>query len=339
MKARNSILKHPSGIEIETPLLIPSYSSKGFSINKKGVSEISRPMTLCKEYLTESLLISAYDIYYKHIPSWDNFVSTEIVIIDSGGYETSQSDDLSGINKLPVNIKDWNLDYLNETIKKWPDRFPAIIVNFDHGNIRKSLTKQISEAQTFFNNHKNKLSDFLVKPEALKNSEIPVEKIIKNIKAFDNFDIIGFTEKELGNSIIKRMKNIYKIRIAMDKAKVKKPIHIFGCLDPISTILYFLVGAEIFDGLTWLKYSFTKGMAVYKYNFGAMNQEIGIHTSDEQVRIKSLTNNIYFLEKMKYIMKNFIVTKDFNSFDKLGFENFGSFIENNFKDFQSNFKN
>ena len=338
MKARNSILRHPSGIEIETPLLIPSYSSKGFSMDKNGVSEINRPMFLCKEYLTESLLISAYDIYYKHIPKLEDFISTEIVFIDSGGYETSQLYDLSGVNKHPSNIKDWKPEFLDETLKNWPNRYPAIIVNFDHGSIRKSLDEQIAEASSLFGRHKNKLSDFIIKPEKLSNSEIPIDKIIKNIAALDNFDIIGFTEKELGNSIIKRMKSIYKIRMAMDKVKIKKPIHIFGCLDPISTILYFLVGAEIFDGLTWLKYSFIKGSAIYIYNFGAINQDIGIHTSDEQVRIKSLTNNIYFLEKMKYLMKNFTTTKDFNSFDKLGFENFGSFIESNFNDFQSNIK-
>lgn len=67
MNFRKSVLKHPSGQEIKTPLLIPSYSSKGFAFNKSGKSEIIEPMKTCKEFLEESLLISAYDLYYDNI--------------------------------------------------------------------------------------------------------------------------------------------------------------------------------------------------------------------------------------------------------------------------------
>ena len=43
-----------------------------------------------------------------------------------------------------------------------------------------------------------------------------------------DFDVIGFTEKEIGNSVLDRMNNIAKLRIAMRKANINKPIHIFG---------------------------------------------------------------------------------------------------------------
>lgn len=339
MKARSSKIKHPSGIVLETPLLVPSYSSKGFSMDKDGVSEIKKAMLLCREFLHETSLVSAYDLYYNHIIPPEEFVSTEVVFIDSGGYETSQLYDLSGINKRPINIKEWSSEFLEKMLANWPERYPAVIVNYDHGEVRVSMEDQIKEATAFFGKHVNKLSDFLIKPETLTQDFIPVPEIIAKISSLTFADIIGFTEKELGSSIIKRMKHIYEIRTALDEAGIDKPIHIFGCLEPISTILYFLSGAEIFDGLTWLKYSYMQGKAIYVYNFGALNHEIGIYTSDEQVRTKSLLNNIYFLDKMKYIMKNFVASRDYSSFDEFGGNGFGNFIEQNFTNFINNINN
>ena len=66
MNPRTSILKHPLGIEISTPLLIPSYSSKGFAMHD-GKSELCNIMIFTKEFIYETQLLSAYDIYYRHM--------------------------------------------------------------------------------------------------------------------------------------------------------------------------------------------------------------------------------------------------------------------------------
>jgi hypothetical protein len=34
----------------------------------------------------------------------------------------------------------------------------------------------------------------------------------------------------------------------LDEAGVKSPIHVFGALDPLTVCLYFVAGAEVFDG-------------------------------------------------------------------------------------------
>ncbi len=49
------------------------------------------------------------------------------------------------------------------------------------------------------------------------------------------------------------MQNIAKLRKALDKAGLNIPLHVFGSLDTVTTPLYFLAGADIFDGLTWLR--------------------------------------------------------------------------------------
>ena len=336
MLVRNNIIKHPLGIELETPLLIPSFSSKGFSFNNHGESEATDALKVSKEFLTESLLVSAYDLYHKHIPYSEEFVCTDLTVIDSGGYETSHIYDLSATSKYPYPIKEWSIDKLDEVLYQWPKHKAAVIVSYDHGTERHALEMQIKLAEELFNKHSSFLSDFLVKPETDAQQYIQIENVIRGISQFGQFAIIGVTEKELGNSILNRMKNISKIRKGLDDANNNAPIHVFGSLDPITSILYFLAGAEIFDGLTWLKYAYFNGPAIYQTNFGAFHPELGIHVRDSQVRSKSIVNNLYFLERMKYIMKEFISTNDFSLFESLGVgisdllkKSYSTFITNN----------
>lgn len=319
MIARSQKINHPLGIELETPLLIPSFSSKGFSLNNKDVSESTEALEVSKEFLTESLLISAYDIHHKHIPFLEEkYICTEVTFIDSGGYETSDVYDLSTTVKYIYPSKKWTLEEYKEVLNNWPKHKASVIISYDHGKERHSLDLQIQEASALFATYPNCLSDFLIKPESDLQMQIQLPNILDRIHQMKNFSIIGVTEKELGSSILKRMIHIYKLRSALDSVSNSSPIHVFGSLDPITSILYFLAGAEIFDGLTWLKYSYYNGSAIYQSNYGILSTEMGIHIRDAQVKSKSIVNNIYYLEKMKYIMKDFCMTTNYKLFDELG---------------------
>jgi hypothetical protein len=70
---RSQTLRHPSGETFTTPLLVPSFSSKGFRINKNGRSEIWGVFANTAEFLTEAILVSAYDIHHKHLPRPNRF--------------------------------------------------------------------------------------------------------------------------------------------------------------------------------------------------------------------------------------------------------------------------
>lgn len=342
MLARSNKLIHPLGVEVETPLLVPSFSSKGFGFKKKqkhtepDVSESFDALEFSKEFLTESLLISAYDVFYKHIPYREENIVTEVTFIDSGGYETGNAYDISATTKYNYDLKHWELCNFVEVLKKWPAHKAAILVSFDHGNHRDPLAKQINDAEEIFGQFPNMLNDFLIKPETKEQSYVQVENIIKNIKKLSSFNIIGVTERELGNSILQRMQNLYKIRIALDKSGNNAPIHVFGSLDPVTSILYFLAGAEIFDGLTWLKYSYFNNAAIYTSNFGVLNSELGINIRDGQIKSIAISKNTYYLEKMKYTMKDFLKYKNFKLFDNLASKGFGDIIEKSYRTFESN---
>lgn len=344
MQARCSKIEHPLGLYIETPLMVPSFSSKGFGFKKKkkkkdaDVSEVADALEFSREFLTESLLVSAYDIYYQHIPFTEEHICTDITFLDSGGYECGNTYDISTTSKYNFDLKKWELEQLERELKKWPEHKAAIAVSFDNGNRRVSLSEQINSANELFEKFPKMLSNFLVKPETKDQERIQVENILTHINDLKPFNIIGVTERELGNSILQRMLNISIIRKALDESGNLVPMHIFGSLDPITSILYFLAGAEIFDGLTWLKYSYYNNAAIYTSNFGILNSELGINVRDGQVKSLAIAKNAYYLEKMKYTMKDFLKFKDFKVFDQLGGIGFGDIIEKSYRTFESNLK-
>lgn len=131
---------------------------------------------------------------------------------------------------------------------------------------------------------------------------------------FRHFDAIGFTEKELGYSIFERMKAIARIRTELDKTNISIPIHIFGSLDTVSTPLYFLSGADIFDGLTWLRYSYTEAGALYLRNASALSH--GILENDSDIPPKIWAENYITLLKLETKMKRYLREKKFAVFGK-----------------------
>jgi hypothetical protein len=197
-------------------------------------------------------------------------------------------------------------------LDSWPPHIPAVFVNFDHGSVRKPLKAQIAGAWKFLKKYPDQLHDIILKPETKTQAYIQLSSVLGAAHELGKFHLIGVTEKELGNSILARMEMIARIRSALDEANVSAPIHVFGSLDPISSCLYFLAGAEIFDGLTWLRYSYLNGMTVYVQNFGAV--ELDVNERDKTVRDAGLIHNLVQLRKLQNEMNAFLLEHDFSVF-------------------------
>lgn len=315
MLARTTNILHPNGISIQTPILVSSFSSKGFRLTKRGKQYQSEALELVRinaEALTEAVLFSAYDLhyYFPQIKLFRRFgFSPQILFIDSGGYETMEDFDFTEAYRHPIKINKWNLQLYENILSGWPEYHPAIIVSYDHGSERRvGLRQQIERTNKLQQKYPYHLIDFLIKPDR-KREMLDVNKIIANVSLLNNFKIIGLTEKELGESILERMKNIKLIREALDNVSNKASIHIFGNLDPLTSILYFLSGAEIFDGLTWLRFSYHEGRAVYDQNIDAIKGRIG--EKDILNKKMSMVENIMYMNKLKQQMKSYLKeTKD-----------------------------
>ena len=187
-------------------------------------------------------------------------------------------------------------------------------MSFDSPAKFLALSKQIDSAIELQESHPCLLWEFLVKPESSKDTFAPIEKLLKKAAHLRRFAVVGITEKELDDSLFGAMTKIARLRIAMDAAGVGTPIHIFGSLDALTTILYFLAGAEIFDGLTWLRFGYREGRTIYYQNYTALGDSGGIRLRTDEQYYEMWRNNYYYLEKLRTQMINFERTRDLGNF-------------------------
>ena len=318
MLYRTSVVRHPdSGLTLKTPLLIPSFSSRGFPRSDPiGKSDIGRTLETAGEFLTEVLLISAYDLYHGDLPQpADLPCRPELIFVDSGGYEVSDDDDYSAVVDARARPQPWATKKLESVYDGWPDEIPAVFVSYDHPRCRQPLAGQVADARRLFRTHRGHLTLLLLKPEKAGQETLDrtIRAAVADPEQLGFFDIIGVAEKELGRTMLGRMAEIAKLRMAMTNAGVTAPVHVFGALDPLTVLLYFISGAEIFDGLTWLRYAYRDGMCIYRHNFGASTY--GLNATDDQVRLRTLVDNIYSLQALKQQMQVFAATGGYDQLE------------------------
>jgi len=284
----------------KTPMLLPSVSSR---INL----EVKKTLDIISEIIVFGpLLVSALDCYKKHITS---IPFAELVFLDSGGYECQKDQEISDNGFYYCKEKNWTINKYLTVINSWNKDIPTVLISFDHPKIRIPIANQISDANIFFEGKDDFLKEILIKPEKRKSFKIKPENVIKEINSLASFDIIGFAEKDLGNSVFSRMISIATIRKAMDENKIEKPLHIFGSLDTITTPLYYIAGADIFDGLSWLRYFFDKGNTHYLEGYGPKFYGVGVNQNT--IGLQSATHNYEYLREMASAMSRFSTSKDF----------------------------
>jgi len=302
-KKRKLVLK--SGVTLDLPLLLPSFSSKTFQDERVG-----KIVEYMSSVITDEVLISAYDLYYKEIKKKISFPS--VVFIDSGGYEASLEGDLSETGKRAHTPRRWEREFHQRVLVRWNYSPDTVLISFDSPRTKTNIQGQIIRAKRLFDAHPRGNSELLIKTSSLKEPYVNFDEVIRHVHDMAAFDIVGFTEKELGESTLQRMCNIAKMREAFNGTGLDIPIHVFGSLDTVSTPLYFLAGADIFDGLTWLRFAFDEGNTVYKHNYGAKRR--GIRLEDFRVNGTVWNSNYYYMRELKDDMLKFLVAQDYSSF-------------------------
>lgn len=292
-----------NGLEVgTTPMLVPSVSSR-------ANIDIQKILKTIGEFVYGPLLISAYDYHYAKI---SNIPFPDLIFLDSGGYECNKEQDVSDIGLYKPEQQEWNRDRHLQVVNEWSIKIPTVLISYDHPSERKPVENQINDAKDLFKGRNNFLKEILIKPETARSERIKKEKIIENLKSLNSFDILGLTEKELGYSILDRMTNLAIVRKTMDNEGIKKPIHIFGSLDPITTPLYYISGADIFDGLSWLRFVFDKGDTFYIDSFGP--KLYGIHENVKVIWGKTISKNYSDLMRLKLDLEKFQSCEDFDIF-------------------------
>lgn len=321
MLARRSTLQHPLGAAIDMPRLVPSFSSKGFPLFEdkatgRKVSEANYALELTGPTISDSILISGYDVFHRYVLNPERFYGNkELVIFDSGGYELSVDYDSTEPKQEPYEPDyDYNFECYKEVLFKLPREYPIVITNFDHEAAGKDLKEQIEMAQTLFNDFPQFLHDFIIKPSG-RRQYVDMNECIRHVEKMRRFHIVGVTEKELGSNLLERLTNIANLRSAMNRKAVDAPIHVWGGLDPVISPLYFCAGAEIFDGVSWLRYGYYSDAAISRDAYTAL--DLGIQTQWRRAQAIRLAKNISYLETLTIRMRRFVDggTIDFTAFE------------------------
>ncbi|WP_156647853.1 hypothetical protein [Methylobacterium sp. Leaf87] len=208
------------------------------------------------DYIVSPVLVSAYDIRH-HAVDLNRF-RVPLIIVDSGGYEKLVDEEGQRRGGNPDYAAfDWSPELYTETLGGIEIDVPVIAVSYDRTSlpIERQIEAALDARPPGFG------SAFLLKP--MDKEPLTIESVAKHVPRLDSFDIIGITEKEAGSSLIERLMFIARLRTLLDEHGVDKPVHVFGALDPFMTPLYFLAGADIVDGLTWLRFEFSDDGARY----------------------------------------------------------------------------
>ena len=287
-------------LNIKTPLLVPSFSSK-------ALADIGPVFEALKLDITESFLVSAYDISYGNLKLPSEALA-EVLFLDSGGYEVSKDYDVMDPQYPSAEPKKWCQKDFQKVLQEIDTVMPTFVTAFDHPNERQSISQQINNAVETFKCFPDMGREILFKPETVNAPLVPIDSLIYHVRKFSEFDIVGITETELGSSVLDRMVSIARLRRAMDENNVKKPLHVYRSLDPVCTPLYFLAGADIFDGLSWIRFSYWKDMAVHHKNRSLL--EFGPYERDERALIRCCAQNLYFLTNLKRRLDRYLLDRD-----------------------------
>ena len=300
MNARPTSFVHRQGHPVDLPLLVPSFTSKGFAFftEKRGqrrhvYSQTTRALEELGGYLKEAFLLSAYDLhhrFFRHPEAY--FGDTSLIFLDSGGYELAPEFDSSEPKLTPLYDGDLSADgydaVLTRLYKKHRDS-PLVIANFDWDTRHEPLEVQICEARAIFDRFPKWSTNLILKPP---RTVIDVDQLIPQMAELRDFDIIGVTEKELGKNLLDRLKRLAHLRSELTKRGVSAPIHVWGGLDPVVTPLYFFAGADIFDGVSWLRYAFHRGLAVSRESYSTLQGNVAM-SADHAVFLALNTNLTY----------------------------------------------
>jgi hypothetical protein len=285
MHSRSRWVDFKNSTGIETPLLIPSFSSKGFAPVRVDRRKWPAPAACLKVLggsAFESLLISAFDIHHKQILHPGSlkrgfqrsvYSIPQFLVIDSGWYESTVGAD-AGEPYEERRAVDWDRTTYEKTIDSLDDRLHAAVVSYDEN---APYDRQISHAQAFFASRPRFVSIIMLKPPR-RDGEHDLARLRVKARRLRAFDIIGIAEKELGNTVITRLKTVAELRRLLDESEVESPIHVFGALDPLMTPLYFAAGAEMFDGLSWFRYAYHDDLSIHRDSMLVLSNQLDKRT-------------------------------------------------------------
>ena len=295
IEMRQAQTRRVAGMGIQTPLIVPSFSSRGFP-------DVAMIHGAVSHNLYGVSLISASDIANGFLPA-AALLATNVVVLDSGGYETYDGDPTQ---ELCSCSNQWSLERYRTSITDIQELANVVAVSFDRYS---ELESQIGGALEDMSVAQTAAFAFLIKPHSGQQL-VNIAELSRYVGHLSQFPVIGVTARETGFSFLTRCRAIVTLRTILDKAQLEIPIHIFGAIRPFEVLTYFLCGADIFDGLNWLRFEFRHGsdMPIDSIAWEHMQWK----QPDEALKWNAWSNNLDFMYRLQQTMRHYANSAAFN---------------------------
>jgi hypothetical protein len=287
------------------PLFVYSYSSRGFS-------DLPERYLATREVAPIQLL-SLYDLHhYLHgleILHAQEFRTTAH-FLDSGVYETEGlAEVLSNQNQAGQPL--WSQELYVESARTFTHS-GDVVVSYDDRSL--SIDDQFAQGLSLFELIQQQgITRYLL----LHPNGAPPERVADAIAGLaPDIEIVGLTEKDIGFPWFIAASYIHQLRVTLDDALGRYiPIHIFGCFDPQTIAYLFFAGADIFDGLAWMRYYFHNGHAFYSREFEYKAPPEQLLKPGEAAK-NLLRHNVEELERLRTDLRYAVLTRDVSQFEE-----------------------
>lgn len=228
--------------------------------------------------------------------------------LDSGGYEIHPAVDVLDLQG-PPGREPWSPELYVATARAHARRGDTLI-SFDDSSL--PIEEQVRLGLRLFDEvgMPGVRRDLLVHPCGITPSQLA--QIVAERSS--EFDILGLTEKDIGEPWFLAADFLRDLRDQLN-ARIDRylPIHIFGCLDPRTLPYLFFAGADIFDGLAWMRYYFRDGHSNYAKEIEHdLSPEISLDR--ERLRDALLGHNIEQLEQLRNDLQYSVLANDYEEF-------------------------
>jgi hypothetical protein len=330
-------IRFANGVEVTTPLVIPAISTRNVGrIEREGeygdqempVSYASMVLELLAPQLDKALLVSAYDLHYRALHDSERllegaentvFENPNFLMIDSGLYETRQR---VGYDDGYEEPRRWGFEDYEALLGQLPESLPAAIVNYDlnadqvEDRDQISYEAQLQRAREFFASQPDRfVSVCLLKPERPRGFIDP-NRLTPHAAELREFDVVAVTEKELGDTLRDRFAHLAELRSVLDRQSVDAPIHVFGGLDPLLTPIYIACGAEIVDGVGWLRYSYSSTDDTANYLESRPITEVELDMRVPNRLFRTFTDNLTYLHSLRNRLELLLESGDWAAFSE-----------------------
>lgn len=287
---------------VPTPLLVPSFSSKA------GVGwTVQDAVEQMAQQIVETALVSLFDVGTGLL---DPPEFPKLLFVDSGGYEMHRA--LSAVEEYGApreELDEWNREAYVRAVGRLSLDVATVVVSYDHPNDLRSIEAQIADAPM---THSSGMAGELLIKAPAGRPQLRFEDLEPHVEDLARFPIVGLTDKEIGRTLDRRLSLIARLRRALSARGHQTPLHIFGSLDPVTAPLYFIAGADVFDGLSWQRYALDEKGATYLQSHIAASGMSAL--SYEGAQMRTWIENLVQLNRLQERMRAFLADRDFSVF-------------------------